>query len=227
MTRRRGGVARVVVAICCSGLLVACASAAVVTAPRWDTRAAQHETGATPLSPATYDAYSIVGNGVTTVTAIKSFLLEHHPTIDRRYLGTVVTAYLIESALENVNHDLALAQMMLETNYLKFTGVVDADQNNFAGIGAINNDVPGHSFATVREGVRAHVQHLVAYASQAEPWTAIVDPRFHLVQRGSAQTAHELTGRWATDPHYGDKIESLTDHLLQHGATGTSDTRYQ
>lgn len=219
------GIARLAAGICCCGLLVACATGAAVTAPRWDTRAAPHPADAKAVSSGSYGAYSIAGCGVTTAAQIKSFLLQHHPAIDRRYLGTVVTAYLIESALENINHDLALAQMMLETNYLKFTGVVEVDQNNFAGIGAVSNDVPGHTFATVREGVRAHVQHLVAYASQAEPWTPLVDPRFHLVQRGSAQTARELTGRWATDPHYGEKIESLTDRLLQHSAAGAGDTR--
>ena len=56
--------------------------------------------------------------------------------------------------------EVAFAQMVHETNFLKFTGDVKVGQFNFAGLGATGGGNPGNSFATVQEGIRAHIQHL-------------------------------------------------------------------
>jgi N-acetylmuramoyl-L-alanine amidase len=74
---------------------------------------------------------------------------------------------------------------------------VNRGQNNFAGIGATGGDVRGASFSTPEEGVLAHLQHLYAYATTNPLPTqySLVDPRFHLVQRGSAPTWTALNGK--------------------------------
>ena len=63
-----------------------------------------------------------------------------------------------------VRWDYAFFQMLVETNYLTFTGGVRPQDNNFAGIGVTVAGKPGETFASVRDGVLAHLQHLLMYA---------------------------------------------------------------
>ncbi|MEG3910949.1 N-acetylmuramoyl-L-alanine amidase [Microcoleus sp. w2-18bC1] len=122
--------------------------------------------------------------------------------------------YIEESAIEGVNHNIAFSQMCLETGYLNFGGDVEPSQNNFCGLGASGGGVKGASFPNVRTGVKAHIQHLKAYASQDPVVPPIVDPRFNLVQRGIAPMVADLSGRWATEKSYGNKILAIQRRLL-------------
>ncbi len=124
--------------------------------------------------------------------------------------------YIEEAADEGVNHDIAFCQMCLETAFLRFGGDVDPTQNNFAGIGAVGGGAQGAFFPNARTGVKAQIQHLKAYASTdpiAKP--PVVDPRFDLVTRGIAPTVNDLSGRWAVDPDYGNKILSILKRLYE------------
>ncbi|MFG6115357.1 N-acetylmuramoyl-L-alanine amidase [Halobacillus sp. MO56] len=129
-------------------------------------------------------------------------------------------AYYMEyGEIYGIRADVAYAQAIHETDYFRFTGVVDDKQNNFAGIGATGPDNPGASFATPAEGVHAHIQHLYAYAS-SEPipngYTK-VDPRFDLVNRGSATTWTQLNGKWAVPGNnYGQSIISIFRRNINH-----------
>ena len=73
----------------------------------------------------------------------------------------------------------------------------------------------GASFADQRTGVRAHIQHLKAYASNAPLFQPVVAPRFHLVARGVAPSLSKLMGRWAIDPLYDRKILALIRRLYE------------
>lgn len=116
-----------------------------------------------------------------------------------------------------IKGDVAFAQALHETNFLQFTGVVHPEQNNFSGIGATGPENPGASFKTREEGVLAHFQHLYAYAS-TKPLPnqyPLVDPRFHLVERGSASTWAALNGKWAVPgDHYGQSILDLYERMV-------------
>lgn len=118
-----------------------------------------------------------------------------------------------EAADEGVSGDVVFAQAMLETGYLSFTGAVSPEMCNFCGLGA-NSSVPGsgNTFADVREGLRAQVQHLKAYGSREPLVHDLVDPRFGLPTRGCAPTIGDLSGRWAGEG-YGDKIASVLARL--------------
>lgn len=137
-------------------------------------------------------------------------LLDHvtskNPAVDEIYLRRLHEHYRDLCAAEGVSMAAAVAQMVHETDYLRFSGVVRAVQYNFAGIGATGAGNPGHTFPDMRTGVAAHVQHIKAYASTEALETPLVDPRFHLVARGSAPTVAALTGRWATDSAYAHKL---------------------
>ena len=115
-----------------------------------------------------------------------------------------------ESLSEGVCPEVVYAQVMKETGYLRFGNLVQADQCNFAGIGATGPGHPGYTFSSVREGLRAQVQHLKAYAC-AEPLNnPCVDPRFGLVTRGCAPKTTDLNGRWAVPGEgYGESLNSI------------------
>jgi len=126
--------------------------------------------------------------------------------------------YLTLGAYYGIRGDVAFAQAMHETDYLRFTGVVQPEQNNFAGIGATGPDNPGASFDTPRDGVLAHLQHLYAYATD-EPLPKeypLIDPRFDLVDRGSAPTWVDLNGKWAVPgDNYGQSILGLYEKMVK------------
>lgn len=156
---------------------------------------------------------------------VRAHIGRKNPTVDEIYLRTLYRHYLELSRLEGVNMAVAIAQMIHETDYLRFTGVVRAVQYNYAGLGATGGGNPGVSFPDMRTGVAAHVQHIKAYANDEALATPLVDPRFHLVRRGSAPTVRSLTGRWATDPEYDRKLAAHLVALLgEHAEVGDQAT---
>lgn len=156
----------------------------------------------------------IIGHGNTSDVQLMMFLKANNENALIQF-PDVPKLYREEAAVEGVNHDIAFCQMCLETNYLNFGGDVKSTQNNFAGLGAIGGGAQGASFASARLGVRAQIQHLKAYASTEPILQDIVDPRFRFVTRGIAPLVSQLSGRWAADLQYGDKIMALVRRLYE------------
>ncbi|GKU25933.1 SH3 domain-containing protein [Clostridium folliculivorans] len=126
-----------------------------------------------------------------------------------------------EAQAEGVRGDIVVSQAFLETGYFRYNdgkGIVTAEDNNFAGIGAIGIDQSRSKFKDVREGLRAQVQHLKAYASTEPLKNEKADPRFQLVARGSAKSLEELGGKWAY-PGYDTTAYSSFDQALSSGDT--------
>ena len=94
--------------------------------------------------------------------------------------------YIEECAAEGIKAEVAFCQAMKETGFLRYGGAVKIEQYNFAGIGATDNGGTPATFSSVREGIRAQVQHLKAYATTGNLANPCVDPRFSLVTRGTA-----------------------------------------
>lgn len=153
---------------------------------------------------------AIMGTGRMTREQLVSFFLTQTEEVDRERVERLAAYYIKESAAEGINADIAFVQMCLETGFLRFGGLVTADMNNFCGLGAINAENPGLVFPDEQTGVRAHIQHLKAYAS-AEPLNLpSVDPRYRYVNpKGKAPHIYNLAGTWASDPAYGHKIDQL------------------
>lgn len=144
------------------------------------------------------------------------FLCKNNSKLSPEYAQKIIEIYYKEARIENINVLVAVAQMAHETAYLKFNGTVDAKQYNFAGIGTLDTNTPGNLFPDETTGVRAHIQHLKSYASDEPLKTPNVDPRRHfLLGKQKAHTIHDLTRRWATDPNYGQKIESFIHRIIQ------------
>jgi hypothetical protein len=155
----------------------------------------------------------ILGKGLVPAHQMASFLLASNPQADSDFVGNLAEIYTEEAALEGVNHDIAFAQMCLETGFLRYGNLVTPDMNNFCGLGAISADQPGERFPEPRIGVRAQIQHLKGYAT-AEPLTQeLVDPRYVWIKYGSAPTITGLAGSWASDPGYAEKISNILERL--------------
>ncbi len=120
--------------------------------------------------------------------------------------------FVVEGNAQNVRGDLAFAQSMVETGWLRFGGQVRPSDHNFSGLGACDSCRRGLAFRNPTVGVRAQIQHLYAYAQRgatedqlARP---LVDIRFDKVSpKGRARTWQRMgRGNWATDPAYGRKV---------------------
>ncbi|MBE6464355.1 MAG: hypothetical protein E7003_03405 [Eggerthellaceae bacterium] len=170
---------------------------------------------------------AIMGDSQTTVAQ----MVRRYNNVGKAYPSSVYTQYgaaninefcqiLYEEAeAEGVRAEVVFAQAMHETGWLQFGGDVNADQCNFAGIGATGGGNPGNSFNdwgtdSVRKGLRAQVQHLKAYASTDDLVNECVDPRFNYVTRGCAPTLEDLGGRWAVGSTYGDRLREQVEYLL-------------
>lgn len=164
------------------------------------------------ICPAHID--QIISNGNTTEVQLQIFLRNNNENALVQF-PDIPKLYREEAIIEGVNHDLAFCQMCLETGFLRFGGDIRPQQNNFAGLGAIGGGSEAASFPSARIGVRAHIQHLKAYASLEPLVQQEVDPRFRFVTRGVAPSVDQLSGRWSADLDYGTKIKALFKRLYE------------
>jgi hypothetical protein len=183
---------------------------------------------AVPDAPAPAASVAIIGPARLSARQLVAWFNGRQPQPAGSYsasvdLATIAQYYVEEGAAENVTGDVAFAQAIVETGWFRFTGTVPASANNFAGIGAADVNPGPATFADARTGVRAHIQHLRAYADPTATACATpplrnpcVDPRFALVvPKGRAPAWNDLgSGNWATTPHYGRSILSLYNEAL-------------
>ena len=135
----------------------------------------------------TEDFTKIMGSAVATADQIATYMIKMNPNT-ASFAAEMAKTYIEEGIGEGVRGDIAAAQTMLETWNLEFKGsAVTLDQNNFCGMGVTSNGMKGNSFATMREGIRAQIQHLKAYGSTEALKNACADPRFKYVERGCAE----------------------------------------
>ncbi len=123
-----------------------------------------------------------------------------------------------EAKAEGVDPGVVFVQAMTETGWLRFGGDVKAEQCNFSGIGATGSGVAGATFASVREGLRAQVQHLRLYAdatctSASKLANTLVDPRFFTSLAGVSPYVEGLGSRWASGSSYGWGLATMLDEL--------------
>jgi len=157
----------------------------------------------------------IMGMGIVPEEQLAAFLLDTNAEADGDFVRDLSAYYVEESAAEGVNHDTAFAQMCLETGFLRYGGLVTPDMNNFCGLGAIGPEQTGHTFSDARSGVRAHIQHLQAYASVDPLNQELIDPRYRYVKRGTSPTIQGLAGTWAADREYSEKIGAILRRLYE------------
>lgn len=135
-------------------------------------------------------------------------------------IETFCQIYIEEAEKEGVRSEVAFAQTMKETGWLQYGGDAKITQFNFAGLGTTGNGVQGNSFSDVREGVRAQIQHLKAYATDEELLSECVDSRYAYVIKGCAPYVEWLGQQenpegygWATGVNYGYDIVKMINTM--------------
>jgi hypothetical protein len=153
---------------------------------------------------------AIMGHGKLDKTQLAALLVAENPALASRFAQDFAELYIREAAAEGVNHDIAFSQMCVETNFLRFDGLVTMESNNFGGIGVLDEQNRGVTFPSVLNGVRAQIQHLKGYATKAPLAQARVDPRYYNIFHGSAPVIYDLSGRWTTDMAYGERLRNVS-----------------
>lgn len=173
-----------------------------------------------PKTLSEYDT-AIIGTPLASQEQCVSYLLSVNPhpaiSVSPREL---VAYYYEEGAREGIRPDVAFAQALKETGFFRYGGTVTPDQNNYCGLGTTSTEIKGAYFATSQIGVRAHIQHLLAYASTRRPIRPVVDPRYNLVRNvyGTITLGNwqDLNGRWAVPgDSYGQSILSMFRAILR------------
>lgn len=173
-----------------------------------------------PAHQAVDPALSIIGPAALGAEQVASWLTTPAGGgLSPERAAELAAAYLEEGAAVGVRGDVAVAQAVLETGGFRFTG-----SNNFAGIGHCDSCPRGFAYPTLREGVRAQVQLLRAYADgDIDPATLPGGPVSGLSLgtlsvRGCCVSWWGLTGVWATALHYGGSILRIYESMLAHAS---------
>lgn len=159
---------------------------------------------------------NIRAQGVLSPKELTCFFIENNIFVHYNDILEMAQYYIDEANAEGINSDVAFAQMCLETGYLRFGGLVQPEWHNYCGLGAMDAEHPGEQFATVELGVRAHIQHLQAYSTHEDELLnqELIDPRYSWVHKTKyVEDIFGLAGTWATDPNYGNKLESLLSRM--------------
>lgn len=166
-----------------------------------------------PISRTLYDT------GIKNEKQLTKFFMDSNPDADKAQIHRLAKYYIQEGAAEGINSDCAFVQMCLETGFLKFGNLVTPEMHNYCGLGSMDADHPGEVFATEQLGVRAHIQHLHAYATTEDITlnNECIDRRYKYVKpRGKAPTIYQLAGTWAMDKNYATKLDALLTRLEQY-----------
>ncbi len=169
-----------------------------------------------PVVAMSSDDNMIMGGAVATQEQCVRYLLRNNPYPKLNVSPQELVAYYYEEGSRvGIRPDIAFAQALKETGYFSYGGTVVPAQNNYCGLGTTSATVRGAYFATPRLGVKAHIQHLLAYASTEKPDDNIVDPRYDLVRNSYGEKTltqwQELNGRWAV-PGVGYGQSILNDY---------------
>ena len=150
------------------------------------------------------ESVAILGEAEASEAQMAAFIRRRNPQPKLACsVEDIVRFYYEEAGKEGVRADIALCQALKETGFFAYGGDVLPEQNNYCGLGATGNEVKGACFATPQEGVRAHIQHLLAYATTRRPSAPLVDPRYDLVRiyrpdiYGNITNWTGLNGVWA------------------------------
>ena len=154
--------------------------------------------------------------GQLNANQLAHFFTSRNTEADPEHIRQFAQYYIDEAAAEGINSDVAFAQMCLETGYLRFGGLVQPEFHNYCGLGAMDAEHPGEIFETEELGVRAHIQHLQAYATTEDValHKELVDPRYNWVHKTKlVEDIFGLAGNWASDPLYGEKLDGILNQL--------------
>jgi len=152
--------------------------------------------------------------GLTKEDIIK-YVERQNPNVVSATLSDLIRIYEEEAKIEGINFDIAIAQMLHATNYLRNRMTT----RNYAGLST--DGVPWNwdgTFPVMRTGVKAHIHHLKGYVSTDRP-VGCVDPRYEILAEkgfwGQVKTFDELFKAWSQNPAYGNEINRILNSLYE------------
>lgn len=183
-----------------------------LAAPIWGMSDKSAEPVSQPSCLSTQEGTPILGKPALSAREIYDYVMTRRP--GPAFTLELVQEYLDQGKRWGIRADVAIFQAIVETGWFRFEGgtAVTPDDHNYCGLGVTRRGAKGCVFATVADGVSAHLQHLWAYATDRplpDGWE-LVDPRFRYVRRGIAPTWQSLgSGAWATSTNYPSLILRL------------------
>ncbi len=168
------------------------------------TAAAKRNLNAIYILPKGYKDITIKGKAEATKKQAAQLIVANNKNLPIGCsVGEIVDLYWEEAEREGIRPDMALSQALLET-----------------GLGTVGNGVQGAAFKTTREGVRAHIQHLLAYTSHDLPKTELIDPRYEKahnlrLQKGLITKWSGLNWTWAMGGEYAEKVINTHQLMLR------------
>ena len=166
----------------------------------------------------------IMGKSQASIEQMRAYIKKVNPQVSDS-VTKMISLYITEGTAEGVRGDIAFAQSCLETGNFTFAGsAVTLSQNNFCGLGVNITGKKGCSFKTAKEGIRAQIQHLQAYACTDRLKQKCIDPRYTYVTRGCAEYVEYLGIQenpkrqgWAAGKKYGTQIIEILNAILSTG----------
>jgi hypothetical protein len=110
---------------------------------------------------------NIMGRAILSNESIVEYIQLKNKTISRELIEMVVGFYIDEARKENINHDIAIAQMCEGTNYLNKREVFN--NHNYGDLQYLSNRGAINLFPNMQLGIRAHIQQLKTYADPRGP----------------------------------------------------------
>ena len=154
-----------------------------------------------------FPSRNLMGNGILTRDSVVGYIQSRNRTLSPEIIDFVISTYIVEARKENINHDIAIAQMCEGTAYLNRREVLST--YNFGDLRVIRGAV--NRFPTIQLGVRAHIQQLKGYASPYGPTAErqVDATRISGIGRntGRITTLDELFPFWVTGNLYSYRNE--------------------
>ena len=182
---------------------------------------------ATAPTEALTTSSTLLASPRATQAQMRNHLISHHKAhhSDSVYkdsaMSNIVRLYFTTAKSIGLDPLIAVAQMELETAHLT-SKASQPPQRNPAGIGITGAPGEGLSFPNWTKAVRAHVGRLAAYAIPKGKGTpeqkALIDEALKVrplgdEKRGVAARLQGLSGTWATDQHYANKIVRIAGEI--------------
>lgn len=175
--------------------------------------------------------HNIIGTSDVTADQAKAWAKSHGAT--DTFVSIADLYFKYSSECGQVNPGIAYVQSAKETNFGKFTGVLDESYRNPCGLkttsGGGNYDPNAHQrFNSWDDGVKAHMDHLALYAgAQGYPKSNTTDPRHFSKIFGKAKTVNDLGGNWAPSATYGNEINSYYNEMVNQNGSKQNNTNIQ
>jgi len=117
----------------------------------------------------------------------------------------------------SINVDIAIAQMLYYTDFFRKTERVKTC--NYGGLSNTPPNFNGDFKGQVTDGIKAHIQHLRAYAHEPSGLQEkIVDPRYDIAYKLGKQGIDfgQVSGYWSVNPDYGQEIADILRDLYRY-----------